>query len=281
MALCLSATDADTSDQQQQQQSVHVARARQAAEWMSSREDDGSGYFAQISDQTGRPVDLPREERKALMLAMVLHEKGRAALKRRQFSDALVFLLEADSEFNKCQSSGVLSLVDNYAIVCLDICWCYLCLQNISSLPDAERRLKICEECFHKSYGTNLERLTVVKGGTGTEAALFVRLHLLQAVVAFHQRRNDVALSLLAKAESELNTLKTSEMDMQQVMMMGFLEREARLGLRACQGDIQRAVAHIVQRREDRRLLAEKDREKQRQQKLQRSLGKTRNNSEL
>ena len=26
-----------------------------------------------------------------------------------------------------------------------------------------ERRLKACEECFHKSYGANLERLTVVK----------------------------------------------------------------------------------------------------------------------
>jgi len=36
------------------------------------------------------------------------------------------------------------------------------------------------------------------------------------------------------------------------VMMMGFSESEARLGLRACQGDIQRAVAHIVQRREVR-----------------------------
>ena len=38
---------------------------------------------------------------------------------------------------SKCQSSGVLGLVDNYALVCLDICWCYLCLQNISALPDA------------------------------------------------------------------------------------------------------------------------------------------------
>jgi len=32
-------------------------------------------------------------------------------------------------------------VVDNYAIVCLDICWCYLCLQNISSLPDAGQSL--------------------------------------------------------------------------------------------------------------------------------------------
>jgi len=78
MALCLSAAEADTTDQQQHQ-SAHVARTRQAAEWISSHEDDGSGYFAQISDQTGRPVDLPPEERKALMLAMVLHEKGAPA----------------------------------------------------------------------------------------------------------------------------------------------------------------------------------------------------------
>jgi len=32
-------------------------------------------------------------------MAMVLDEKGRSALKRRQFADALVFLLEADNEF--------------------------------------------------------------------------------------------------------------------------------------------------------------------------------------
>jgi len=44
---------------------------------------------------------------------------------------------------SKCQSSGVLPLVDNYALVCLDICWCYLCLQNMSSLPDAGQSVTI------------------------------------------------------------------------------------------------------------------------------------------
>ena len=31
---------------------------------------------------------------------------------------------------------------------------------------------------------------------------------------------------------------------------MGFTEGEARLGLRACEGNVQNAVAHIIKRRE-------------------------------
>lgn len=41
----------------------------------------------------------------------------------------------------KC-GANILSAVDNYAVLCLDIVWCYLCLQNIEELPDAG--LSIC-----------------------------------------------------------------------------------------------------------------------------------------
>ena len=37
---------------------------------------------------------------------------------------------------------------------------------------------------------------------------------------------------------------------MTQLMSLGFSEREARLGLRACQGDIQEAAMHITNRRQ-------------------------------
>jgi len=39
MALFLSAAESDDVRQHRQQQSAHVARTRQAAEWMSARED--------------------------------------------------------------------------------------------------------------------------------------------------------------------------------------------------------------------------------------------------
>lgn len=58
--------------------------------------------------------------------------------------------------------------MDNYALLNLDIVWCYLCLKSVSQVPEAEERLRRCEQNFHKSYGPNLERLMALKGTTGT-----------------------------------------------------------------------------------------------------------------
>lgn len=114
---------------------------------------------------------------------MTLHEKGRSALKKEDYASALIFFLDADKEFrydnfnlfqhwikfvfcSQC-NSALLNSVDNYALLDLDIAWCYLCLQSFAHLPEAEQRLHRCEERFHKSYGSNLERLMAVKGTTG------------------------------------------------------------------------------------------------------------------
>ena len=58
---------------------------------------------------------------------------------------------------------------------------CYLRLGNVSELPNAVQRLANCESKFVSSYGANLERVRAVKGHTGQEAVLLVRMHLLQA----------------------------------------------------------------------------------------------------
>ncbi|XP_018565233.1 NEDD8 ultimate buster 1 isoform X2 [Anoplophora glabripennis] len=133
--------------------------------------------FMQLEDQFGNPIKIPPNEKKALIVAMTLHEKGKSALKRLDYSRALVFFLEADEEFRHCNSQ-LLNTVDNYALLNLDIAWCYLCLESFAHLPEAYERLKKCEEKFHSTYGPNLERLIAVKGTPGyspAEATLGLR----------------------------------------------------------------------------------------------------------
>lgn len=55
--------------------------------------------YSQLEDQFGNPIKIPPNEKKALVVAMTLHEKGRTALKKTDYHKALVFFLEADQEF--------------------------------------------------------------------------------------------------------------------------------------------------------------------------------------
>ncbi|RZF48616.1 hypothetical protein LSTR_LSTR010621 [Laodelphax striatellus] len=108
--------------------------------------------YLQITDQAGNSLYLPDEERKSLVTAMTLHEQGRAEMKRNDYALALVFLLEADKEFSQtdysrktvisssCRSQ-LLERVDNFALLNMDIaCRCYLFLENLALLPDAEKK---------------------------------------------------------------------------------------------------------------------------------------------
>lgn len=197
-----------------------------------------------MEDQDGNLIHLPPEEKRALMMALAMHEKGRAALKREQFSEALILLLEADQEYKTCNSK-MLESVDNYALLNLDIVWCYLMLrvgflfdlkknignisnfiyslefQSVTQLPDAEKRLKICEQNFKRSYGDNLDRVISLKGTAVNEKALIMRLHLLQAVLEFHRNKRNEARRLFNLAEVELCSLKIDETSVNTLVEMG------------------------------------------------------------
>lgn len=67
-------------------------------------------------------------------MALAMHEKGRSALKREDFNEALIMLLDADHEYKTCNSK-MLESVDNYALLNLDIVWCYLMLK-VSAICD-------------------------------------------------------------------------------------------------------------------------------------------------
>lgn len=85
-------------------------------------------FSSQMEDQDGNIIHLPPKEKRALLMALAMHEKGRSALKREDFNEALVLLLDADREYKTCNSQ-MLESVDNYALLNLDIVWCYLMLK--------------------------------------------------------------------------------------------------------------------------------------------------------
>ncbi|XP_038047872.1 NEDD8 ultimate buster 1-like isoform X2 [Patiria miniata] len=279
LVICLSQSEREA--RQREERASQLVKTKEAAAILAKRKDGGhrsrgDQYFLQIADQTGKPIDLPDSEREALSVALALNEKGRACLKRKQHGEALLILLEAEKAFSQCRSE-ILTAVDNYALLCLDIVWCYLCLQNVSELPDAEAKLKICEDGFRRSYGDNLQRLASLKGDSPTELALYVRLYLLQGIMAFYQGRMDVARSLLQKAENTRATLQVDEDKLMQVVSMGFDVREARLGLRAASGNVSVAVTKITEQRQRRKEIREKEAEERKKKARERKLGKTAN----
>lgn len=182
-------------------------------------------------------------------MALLLYEKGRVQLKNNRFDDALILFLEADEELKSCQSNLVQS-VDNKALLNLDIVWCYLNLKSIMQLPDAETRLRICEENFKRSYGENLSRLQNVKGSAQSEKGLIARLHLMYFILYFHQNRRQEARAMLAVAEREIEELKVSSADVTMLLEMGYTKSEAVTGLRSSYNSIDGAVNFILDRRQ-------------------------------
>ncbi|KAH1021119.1 hypothetical protein HUJ04_010676 [Dendroctonus ponderosae] len=207
--------------------------------------------YMRLEDQFGNTLQIPTAEKTALVVALALHEKGRAALKKDDYSTALVFFLEADQEFEKCSSTFV-KLVDNHALLDLDIAWCYLCLQSFTHLPEAQDRLQKCEAKFCKTYGSNMERIIALKGNASNEQCLFTRLHLLQAVLLYHQNRRSESLTLFKQVEKELRDLTVNEESIAMLLEIGFSAAEARLGLRATKGNVNEAADYISENRRKR-----------------------------
>lgn len=165
---------------------------------------------------------------------------------------------------SKC-NSALLSTVDNYAVLQLDVVWCYQALQQLDCLNDARERLERAEDCFKRCYGEQQSRLQQIKGHTGGEDVLFLRLYLLQSLLAYHDGKKDQALNKLRDVEELYSQLYLDPEKTLQLMALGFSEQEVRLGLRACRGDVEAAERLITQKKKEKKELKERERDKRRQ----------------
>jgi len=71
----------------------------EAAKKIADRVDDGDSnynYYFEVENQSGSGMQLDPEDRKAIIVAMTMHEKGTKELNNADYQKALKFFLEAD-----------------------------------------------------------------------------------------------------------------------------------------------------------------------------------------
>ncbi|KAM8822657.1 NEDD8 ultimate buster 1 isoform 5-T6 [Spinachia spinachia] len=266
--MVLKVTDAEwklqlsEEEEKEKNQKESLQRTQKGFQILSERDgSEDSSPFLEIADQRGNPLTIPPQEKKALILAMGFHEKGRSLMKKKQFDLALCHLLQADQQFSRC-GSALLSSVDNFAVLQLDVVWCYRALEALSCLEDGRSRLQRAEDCFLRCYGERRQRLLMIKGNTGREEVLFLRLHLLQSLLSYIEGNDAQARQQLSKVEALYARLCLDSEKMAQLMSLGFTEKEARLGLRACEGDLQEAAIHIGNQTQEREELKQRERKR-------------------
>lgn len=72
--------------------------------------------------QDGTSIQMPEEERRALVTGLALHGYGKADVQDGAFEAALQSLLLAEEALSLCDSSW-LNSIDNYAMLLIDIVW--------------------------------------------------------------------------------------------------------------------------------------------------------------
>ncbi|CAK7338565.1 unnamed protein product [Dovyalis caffra] len=232
-----------------------LARIKTAVTALSKRHADGAlpieDFDIELEDQSGNKVHFSETDRQAIMMGLMLHTSGKRFIRKQMFSDALEVLTMGEEAFSLCNPKSI-ELVDNIPILQIDMVWCYFMLRDIAWLSVAGLRLEKAREGLERAHGKDSSRFRLLQAGRSSELALYLRLELLEGVVAYHSGQFDKSRKYLTSAQAKFFELQVPDEALSIVMSMGFGERDAKRALRMSNQDVQSAVHFLVLEREKR-----------------------------
>ncbi|VFQ62966.1 unnamed protein product [Cuscuta campestris] len=263
----------------EEERSSRLSRLKAAATALSQRHAEGTlpveDFNLELENQSGEKVQLGSDtDQRAIMMGLMLHANGKALIRKQQFKEALEVLTMGEEAFSLCNPK-VIELVDNVAILQIDLVWCYFMLKDMSWLSDAGARLAKAREGLERAHGKEASRVRLLQGGRYLEVALHVRLELLEGVVAYHSGWLQKSRQSLSSAQAKYIQLQIPDEALSLIMSMGYKERDAKKALRMNNQDVQSAVNFLIEEKEKNKRKKEENLTRQRDLLEQRLYGMT------
>ncbi|KQJ84922.1 NEDD8 ultimate buster 1 [Brachypodium distachyon] len=263
----------------EEEHASRLVRLWDAAKALSQRHSDGSfpeeDFNLDLEDQSGQKVMFGSvDDMKALKMALMLHQKAKVLIKKDMYKEALDVLIMAEEAFSLCDPK-LIERVDNVPMLQLDIVWCYFMLRDVSRLEVAGDRLKKARVGFERSHGKDSSRFRLLQAARHADLAIYVRLELLEGVVAYHNGHTEKARGSLSSAQSKYMQLQVPEEAITMLMEMGYEARASKRALKMTGYDIQSSVDLLCEEREKKIRRREQNLETQREIKEQWKFGKT------
>ncbi|XP_050214641.1 uncharacterized protein LOC126665776 [Mercurialis annua] len=255
-----------------------LARIKAAVTALSRRHGDGSlpveNFNLELEDQSGQKLNFSESDRQAIMMGLMLHANGKGLIRRQMFKDALEVLTMGEEAFSLC-SPKTIELVDNIPILQIDMVWCYFMLRDIAWLSVAGIRLEKARGGLERAHGKDSSRFRLLQAGRSSEISLYLRLELLEGVVAYHSGRFDKCRQFLTSAQARFLQLQVPDEALSTVMSMGFKEKDAKRALRMSNQDVGSATNFLVEEKERKAKKLEDDIRRRAEISEQKGYGKT------
>ncbi|KAL9266341.1 NEDD8 ultimate buster 1-like protein [Drosera capensis] len=239
---------------EEEERGKRLARLKAAAAALVERHSDGSvpleDYNIELEDQNGQKVNMGSEtDQRAIMMGLMLHSKAKKLIEDQEYKDALDVLEMGEEAFSLCDPK-LIAGIDNVPFLQIDMVWCYFMLRDISLLSEAGERLKKAREGIERSHGKDASRVRMLQEGSSPEIALYLRLELLEGVVAFHGGQLEKSRRLLTFAQSRLSKLQVSDEALSLLVSMGYLDYEVKRALWMNSQDIDSALTFLEREKE-------------------------------